>query len=266
MVDSDWKDASHVRVFMCSDYLDHRERIERAAAWDALARSDAPVVSTDGFFKRLLRWLFGGGDVRAERQGRVELRQVAAEHEVEADRWARGRAGEDLVAAVLSGRLDDRYVLLRNYTPPWPYAAGGDIDAVLLGPHGATVFEIKAWRGEYLCQGEEWWWRPHANAGWQEAMGNPVRQALANAERIRAMLRKAGMRGVHVQPMVAVADEEMRVEIAGRPAAYIFRAYDPQAPMPSFGRGMRALPDAVLQRLYAALVAPLYVRRSVTRR
>lgn len=196
----------------------------------------------------------------------MELRQIAAEHEVEADRWARGREGEDLVAAVLSARLDDCYVLLRNYTPPWSYAAGGDIDAVLLGPHGVTVFEIKVWRGEYLCQGEEWWWRPHANAGWQEAIGNPVRQALTNAERIRGVLRKAGMRGVHVQPMVAVANEEMRVEIAGRPAAYIFRACDTRASLPSFGSGQRLLSDAVLQRVYAALVVPLCVRRSATRR
>lgn len=32
MADSDWKGALHVQVFICSDYLDHRERIERAAA------------------------------------------------------------------------------------------------------------------------------------------------------------------------------------------------------------------------------------------
>jgi hypothetical protein len=261
MVDSDTKGEFQVQVFICSDYLDHRERIERVAARDVLARSGAKMAPTDGFFKRLLRWLFGSGDARAERLERMELRQAAAEHEIEAERWARGREGEELVTAVLARRLDDRYVLLRNYTPSWPYAAGGDIDALLLGPHGVTVFEIKAWRGEYRCRGEEWWWRPYPNADWQEAMGNPVRQALANAERIRAVLREAGMRGVHVQPMVAVADEEMRVEIAGRPAAYIFRACDPHAPAPSFGRGMRALPDAVLQRVYTALVAPLYARR-----
>jgi|SRR5690348_7799735 len=266
MADSDTKGAFQVQMFICSNYLDRRELIERAAAQDALARSDAQTAPTGGFFKRLLRRIFGSGDARAARQGHMELRQAAAEHEIEAERWARGREGEELLAAVLAQRLDDRYVLLRNYTPPWPYAAGGDIDAMLLGPHGVTVFEIKAWRGEYLCQGEEWWWRPYANAGWQEAMGNPVRQALANAERIRGVLRTAGMRGMHVQPMVAVADEEMRVEIAGRPGAYIFRACDPHAAVPSFGRGGRALPDATLQRVHGALVAPLYVRRSATRR
>ncbi|HKV83584.1 MAG TPA: nuclease-related domain-containing protein, partial [Ktedonobacterales bacterium] len=93
--------------------------------------------------------------MRAIRQQRATLLDQVEAHEREGENWAKGSNGEDILAETLADRFGDEYTLLRNYTPPAPSAIGGDIDAVLLGPHGVIVFEVKAWTGEYLATGRD---------------------------------------------------------------------------------------------------------------
>jgi nuclease-like protein len=197
--------------------------------------------------------------MRRESQQLRALRRLAYEHQREAEHWAVGRAGEEYVASVLARYLDDRFVLLRNYTPPPPYHGGGDIDAVLLGPHGVTVFEVKALSGEFRCEGQEWLWRSSRGGAWQKAMVNPSKQALDNARRIRETLRWKGLERVRVRPVVAVASANMHVELVPPLAAYIFfaqrrnvsietviaYAHEPQSGY--------SLPE--LQRIYSALLS-----------
>lgn len=202
------------------------------------------------------------GQRLARRHDRLQyraLRQLAYEHQREAEHWAVGRAGEEFIAATLAAQLDDRYILLRNYTPPAPCQSGGDIDALLLGPHGVTVFEVKALRGEFRCEGAEWYWRSGRGGSWQEAIVNPSRQAMMNAQRIRETLRLHGIGDVRVRPIVAVASHEMRVELAPPLAVYIYFAHRRTAAISSVLGGAQEtqspLSAEALQRVYAILTA-----------
>lgn len=56
-------------------------------------------------------------------------------------RASQGQRGEDRVHEALKG-LDDRYTLVRNWVPE---SKTGDVDMVLLGPHGALVLEVKTY-------------------------------------------------------------------------------------------------------------------------
>ena len=170
-----------------------------------------------------------------------------------------GRAGEDYVASLLARQLDDRYVMLRNYTPPPPWQSGGDIDAVLLGPHGITVFEVKALSGEYRCEGQDWFWRPNRGGEWRDAIVNPSTQALENTRRIRGTLRRHGLGHARVRPIVAVASPDMHVELAPPLAVYIFFAHRQNASIQSVV-GHEQEPQGelsleMLQRVYTALMS-----------
>ncbi|MGZ3638058.1 MAG: nuclease-related domain-containing protein [Ktedonobacterales bacterium] len=197
--------------------------------------------------------------LRHERQQHRALRRLAYEHQMEAEHWAVGRAGEDHVASVLARHLDDRFVLLRNYTPPPPWHTGGDIDAVLLGSHGVTVFEVKALSGEFRCEGQEWFWRPSRGGAWQEAKVNPSKQAINNARRIRETLRLNGLGHVYVRPVVAVASPNMHVELVPPLAAYIFFAQRRNASIETVvayaNEPQSGYSSSVLQRIYSALLS-----------
>jgi hypothetical protein len=127
-----------------------------------------------------------------------------------------------LLARVLSRQLDARYTLLRNYTPL--HDRRGDVDAVLLGPHGVTSFEVKAWRGYYRATGDTWLIRGGPMDGWRPVEKNPTQQALENARRLRGVLARAGLERVPVKAVVAVASARMYVQIEPPLTAYIFFA------------------------------------------
>lgn len=235
-----------MRVVYGSDFLVQQEARLRqeAAEWRR------PQPAPKGFWARVSAWLTGASAL--ERQAR---RAKAQQAETEADDWARGRYGEDSLADALAACLDDQWMLLRNYTPPPPWNNGGDIDAVLLGPHGVTVFEAKAWSGLYRVSGAEWEWRPFYNAEWEPAFGSPSKQAMQNARRVRELLAANGLKWVPVRPAVAMAGDEMRLEIVPPLAVYIFfveRGYDSLAPL--LRTGSERLSTQVLGRVYAALV------------
>lgn len=205
-----------MRVVICSRYL---ETQEEGKLRDAAALTRQRGVRPAGFWRRLL-WLLSGS-ARRDRARRVAR---ARELEVDASRYAQGRHGEELLQAVLARQLDDRYLLLRNYTPPPPDQRGGDIDAVLIGPHGINVIEVKAWNGYYQYAGEAWLYRAHPNHAWRPANKNPTLQALDNAARIRRLLERAGHGQVPVEPVIAVASRKMFVDVERPIAVPIFFA------------------------------------------
>lgn len=235
-----------MRVIYGSDYLMQREvRLrQEATQWRA------PVPAPTNFWARVWAWLTGASAV--ERQTRHAKAQLI---EAEADHWARGRMGEDRLAMALARCLDDRWILLRNYAPPPPWNTGGDIDAVLLGPHGVTVFEAKAWRGLYQIRGDEWKWRPFHRAGWEPAFSNPSKQAMQNAQRVRGLLAAHGLKRVPVQPTVAVTGDDMRLEIVPPLTVYIFfveHGYYSLAPL--LNHGSTPVTAEALGQVYRALM------------
>ena len=244
-----------VRTVWCSDYLRQQELAHGASARalvDALPPRLGCLISVRALFSRRLRRRIA--EVRHQRA--FYLRQIE-KHKGDAWYWAKGRAGEDALNLTLSQRLGDEYILLRNYTPP--DRGGGDIDAVLLGPRGVTVFEVKAWTGEYLARGREWLWRPNPAAKWEPARANPITQARRNSERVKNTLRRAGLGYVPVQGVVAVSSPEMRVHLEPPIGAYVFYACAGDVDIRWLWRNLSPTPlaPAARRKISAALLPQL---------
>ncbi len=71
----------------------------------------------------------------------------------ERDQYYLGRKGEEKTVKALQRHLDGRWTLFRNVVLPGSQA---DIDAVLVGPRGVYVLEIKSYRERFRNRGEEW--------------------------------------------------------------------------------------------------------------
>lgn len=232
-----------MRVILCSSHLERQQQRAEGAAGAALRQ---PISRPGGFWRRLAWWLTG-----RELTARLARLEVARAHEGDALRYARGREGEELLARVLGRQLDDRYTLLRNYTPHDDRR--GDLDAVLLGPHGITSFEVKAWHGYYRVSGDTWFYRQSPTAGWRPTEKNPTAQALENARRLRAVLVRAGLGRIPIRPVVAVASARMTVELDPPLAVFVFFATRPQ-PRLAADLGSPVLDATAVRRVHDALL------------
>ncbi|HRJ41854.1 MAG: NERD domain-containing protein [Caldilineaceae bacterium] len=117
------------------------------------------------------------------------LLPVIDRHERREQNFAVGRAGEEQLATFLRSHLDKEWSLYRNLLLP---DGKGDIDAVLLGPGGLFVLEVKAWNGDYRVTGTRWQKRT-PSGGWWAVDSSPSGQALANARRLEAWLNAQGV-------------------------------------------------------------------------
>jgi hypothetical protein len=239
-------------VVDCSNYL-----YERIAASEWTASQTAQVApkrppAPNGFWRALI-WRLTGGAARDRARLQAEYEASAREAAQEAELYRRGIQGEHALIWFLGQRLDNRYVLLRNYTPPPPFRTGGDVDGALIGPHGVTVFEVKAWRGVFRCVGEEWLFLPRDRSAWEPGRKNPIEQARYAADRVRGTLSLAGLRDLPVQPVLVVADPRMRVEVVGEPAISIYQPFKDSASLDLEPSG-RAFEYSELDTIYKALI------------
>ena len=207
-------------VVDCSNYLNERVAANEWAAWRTAQEARGRPKAPRGVWRSFWWWMTGGP---ARERARLQAASMAAAQEAEL--YRRGLQGEQALIWFLGQRLDNRYLLLRNYTPPPPFRTGGDVDGVLLGPHGVTVFEVKAWRGVFRCDGEEWLFLPRNRSAWERGRKNPIEQARYAANRVKGTLALAGLREVRIQPTLVVADPRMRVEIVGKPAIAIYQPF-----------------------------------------
>lgn len=113
------------------------------------------------------------------------LPEATDRFEREADYYAIGRLGEERLTAFLQKHLDGRYTLFRNVLLP---DGRGDMDAVLVGPQGVWVLEVKAYGGQHLVRGELWYERV-SDGEWVKMSRNPTRQVQTNGERMRLFLK-----------------------------------------------------------------------------
>ncbi len=110
--------------------------------------------------------------------------------------YDQGLRGELRVAMAFKKRLDDRWILFRNLILG---EDEGDIDAVLVGPSGVYVLEIKAYTGYYKNTRKRWQ-RKYLGA-WHDLHRSPSQQALHNARRLHAYLAERGVK-IWVQPRI----------------------------------------------------------------
>lgn len=233
-------------VIDCSNYLYQRVAANEWAARKALSE---PTRGPRGPLRNLW-WRLTGGPRRARAEQLAQSEAAQREAEI----YRRGLQGEEALIWFLAPRLDNRYLLLRNYTPPPPWRTGGDIDGVLLGPHGVTVLEVKAWRGIYRVDGDDWLFLPHDRSAWEPARKNPTQQARFSVERVHGTLALAGLGDTPIQAMIVAAEPRMRVEIIGSPAVAIYQPFKNPDALDLSPRGKEYNYDE-LDRLYKALIA-----------
>ena len=107
--------------------------------------------------------------------------------------FAQGERGEESVIAELANRLDKRWTIYRNLQLPGSKA---DLDAVLVGPPGVLVVEIKAYSGSFKINRDRWHYR---RAGrWYLSDKSPLKQALANKRRLEKYLAQHGLSEIPV--------------------------------------------------------------------
>ena len=119
------------------------------------------------------------------------------------ENYRKGQEGETRVVDVIRQTLDGNWTILRNVTLPG--RSKGDLDAVLVGPPGVWVLEVKALSGEYRNIGEHWEYRAGKRRGLLRS--SPSRQAQSNAARLAGFLRADGI-SQWVTPVVVWANPE----------------------------------------------------------
>ena len=98
----------------------------------------------------------------------------------EIENYRKGEEGEQRTLEIILQSLDGNWTLFHNLRLPGRNKA--DLDAVLVGPAGLWVLEVKNLTGEYRNTGEKWEylhkkrWIPYRNS--------PSRQAASDAARL----------------------------------------------------------------------------------
>jgi hypothetical protein len=113
------------------------------------------------------------------------INRVTRSLEKQIDSHRLGQEGEERVVEVMRQSLDGNWHLFCNIRLPGRNK--GDLDAVLVGPGGVWVLEIKSYNGEYRNIGDRWEYRKGNR--WEPATSNPSRQAEDNAIRLANFLK-----------------------------------------------------------------------------
>ena len=104
--------------------------------------------------------------------------------------WARGRNGESQVLTALRN-LPDNYTAVSNWK--LPDTKNGDVDLLILGPHGVLVIEVKNFGAQYECDNDVWVnIKPH---GYRVRIKSPSLQIKRNTKAVKSHLRQFGWSG-----------------------------------------------------------------------
>jgi hypothetical protein len=237
-----------MRYLECSNYL-----LQRQIAAQYAAAKVTQQLGRPGFWTRV-RAFFQGTSPLA-----LQKAQIMA-YTAEAQRFSKGGEGEQALLQRLGATLDGRYLLLRSLPAPGKH---GDIDFLLLGPHGVTVYEVKSWSGTYWASDLQWLRLNKQMGVWQPSpYGNPTAQVMRNADGIRTFLYRAGLGGIAVYPVIVLGSTYMRVDPGqphSVPIVHLFRR--PPTTQALLGRDEAgdALLPAQVQELEAAFLGPTYM-------
>jgi hypothetical protein len=133
----------------------------------------------------------------------------------------RGDQGEEELIKKLE-LLGDEYTVITNWQPPGEKR--GDVDIIVLGPHGVAALECKRFANEFGCDGDYWFVR--LEAGYKKRIKSLSSQTRGHAQCIKRHLKRQGVAGeVHAalcfrslrrasitNPMVKVIDYDDAVD------------------------------------------------------
>ncbi len=124
------------------------------------------------------------------------------------ENYRKGEEGENKVVEIMARTLDGNWSLFRNILLPGRKKT--DLDAVLVGPSGIWVLEVKTFTGTYRNVGEHWEYRIGNN--WKQSSKSPSRQAKNNAVCLSEFF-KADNISQWVTPVVIWANQESSLTI-----------------------------------------------------
>jgi Nuclease-related domain len=117
-----------------------------------------------------------------------------------------GRIGEELVIRVIQQALNKHWSVYLNLILPERKSA--DMDAVLIGPPGIWVLEIKNFDSQYRNTGEQWEFL--SGTKWTILKKSPTKQVRKNAARLASFLKAGGINKNAVTPVVVWANFEKK--------------------------------------------------------
>jgi tetratricopeptide (TPR) repeat protein len=118
----------------------------------------------------------------------------------EQENFAQGIEGEKAFVAKLSQHLNSDWTLFRNVDLP---DHSGDLDAVLVGPQGVYLCEIKAYN--FMCRNRGMEWEYRSFGRWKTLSKSPTRQAMRNAARLNDYLKQMLGHDVWIEPCIVWA-------------------------------------------------------------
>jgi hypothetical protein len=128
--------------------------------------------------------------------------------------WAVGNQGEALVAHYLANQLSDDWTLINGYRN-----SRGEIDQVLVGPHGVITIEVKHINGTVTIVGDTWTLDKFDNYGNKVETGRPPSQQLNQAtDKLVEFLGKS-FPGIRVGRIVVLSHEKSDIAHVQQPTA-----------------------------------------------
>ena len=112
---------------------------------------------------------------------KAAIERASKEFDTSFDNHRKGQLGEEQAVEHLRAHFDGAWTLYRNVVLPG--RKGGDLDAVLVGPNGVWVLEIKNYSGSYRNRRNRWEWL--TSKGWTRIRTDPSAQANRNAQTLR---------------------------------------------------------------------------------
>ncbi len=115
----------------------------------------------------------------------------------EIENCRKGRIGEELASRIIERTLDKKWSVYRNLL--LPEKRGSDMDAVLVGPQGIWVLEVKNLNGQFRNIGEQW--EILQGTDWR-IKKSPTKQVRKNAARLSSYLKVQNIDKTGVEPAI----------------------------------------------------------------
>ena len=99
-----------------------------------------------------------------------------------------GDRGEEALIKKLE-LLGDEYTVITNWQPP--NEKRGDVDIIVLGPHGVAALECKRYTSDFGCDGDRWY--VQLERGYRKKIKSLSSQTRGHAQCIKRHLKRQGV-------------------------------------------------------------------------
>ncbi len=129
------------------------------------------------------------------------------------ENWYKGIRGEYIVANYLN-QLPEYYSVFNDVKLPGSY---GNLDHIVIGPNGIFVIETKNYKGFFIIEDKEWYYKGKYT---KKARSQPGKQVITNSMSLRKFLmdNNLNMKGVWIDSIVTLINKNFK--IAQKPRYY----------------------------------------------